>query len=95
MVFTCFSSRVIYIEVLEVMDVSVFICVLRRFFALRGYVKFFRCDRGINFIGVKIEFGEVVSEFNDKKVEKFVTEYGCKWEFNFFYVLYFGGVWER
>lgn len=75
--FICFSSGVIYIEVLEVMDVSVFICGLRRFFVLRGFVKFLRCDRGINFIGVKIEFREVVLEFNKERVERFVMKYGC------------------
>lgn len=95
LVFTCLSSRAIHIEVLEAMDASAFICALRRFFALRGHAKLLRCDRGTNFIGAKTELGEAVSELNDKKVEKFVTEYGCKWEFNPPHASHFGGVWER
>ena len=77
------------------MDTSAFICALRRFFALQGHAKLLRCDRGTNFIGAKTELGEAVSELNDKKVEKFVTEYGCKWKFNLPRASHFGGVWER
>ena len=77
------------------MDASAFICALRRFFALQGHAKLLRCDRGTNFIGAKTELGEAVSELNDKKVEKFMTEYGCKWELNPPHASHFGGVWER
>ena len=69
--------------------------MLRRFFALRGHAKLLRCDRGTNFIGAKTELGEAASELNNEKVEKFVTEYGCKWEFNPPHASHFGGVWER
>jgi len=95
MVFTCLSSRALHIEVLEAMNASAFICTLRRFFAIQGYAKLLRCDRGTNFIRAKTELGEAVSELNDKKVEKFVTEYICKWEFNPPHASHFGGVWER
>jgi len=77
------------------MDASVFICALRRVFALRGHAKLLRCDRGANFIGAKTELGGAVSELNDKKVEKFIPEYGCKWEFNPSHASHFGSVWER
>lgn len=36
-----------------------------------------------------------MSELNDKKVEKFVTEYVCKWEFNPPHASHFSGMWER
>lgn len=63
-VFICLSSRVIYIEVIEFMDISSFICVLRRFFVFRGIVFFLRCDRGTNFIGVKAELDNVLIELD-------------------------------
>ena len=95
LVFTCLSSRAIHIEVLEAMDSSAFISALRRFFALRGHAKLLRCDRGTNFIGAKMELDAAASELDEKKVEKFVTECGCKWEFNPLHASHFGGVWER
>ena len=95
LVFTCLSSRAIHIEVLEAMDSSAFICALRRFFALRGHAKLLRCDRGTNFVGAKTELDAAASELAEKKVEKFVTECGYKWEFNPPHASHFGGVWER
>ncbi|XP_020604505.1 uncharacterized protein LOC110043393 [Orbicella faveolata] len=95
LVFTCLSSRAIHIEVLEAMDASAFICALRRFFALRGHAKLFRCDRGTNFVGANTELQEAAPEFDEKKVEKFATEHGCKWEFNPPHASHFGGVWEK
>ena len=77
------------------MDASAFICALRRFFSLRGHAKLLRCDRGTNFIGAKTELREAASELSQEKVEKFVTEYGCKWKFNPPHASHFGGVWER
>ena len=95
LVFTCLSSRAIHIEVLEAMDSSAFICALRRFFALQGHAKLLRCDRGTNFVGAKTELDAAASELDEKKVEKFETECGCKWEFNPPHASHFGGVWER
>ena len=77
------------------MDSSAFICVLRRFFALRGHAKFLRCDRDTNSVGAKTELDAAASELDEKKVEKFVTECGCKWDFNPPQASHFGGVWER
>ena len=66
-----------------------------RFFALRGHAKLLRCDRGTNFVGPKTELEAAASELDEKKVETFVTECGCKWEFNPPQASHFGGVWER
>ena len=95
LVFTCLSSRAIHIKALEAMDSKAFICALRRFFALRSNAKILRCDRGKNFVGAKTELDAAASELDEKKVENFVTECGCKWEFNPRHASHFGGVWER
>ena len=92
LVVRCLSSRAIHMEVLETVDSNAFICALRRFFALRGHTKLLRCDRGTNFVGAKTELDGAASELDEKKVEKFVTECGCKWEFNPPHASYFGGV---
>ena len=95
LVFTCQSSKAIHIEVLEAMDSSAFICALWRLFALQGHAKLLRCDRGTNFILAKTELDAALSELNEKKVVMFITECGCKWEFNPPHASHFGGVWER
>ena len=88
--FTFLSSRAIHIEVSEAMDSSAFICALRRFFTLRGHAKLLKCDRATNFVGAKTELDAAASELDEKKVEKFVTECGCKWEFIPPYASHFG-----
>jgi hypothetical protein len=95
LVFTCLACRAIHIELLESMDTSAFICALRRFFALRGQAAILRCDRGTNFIGGKSELEEAFKEMDLGKVQRFVTEQGCKWELNPPHASHFGGVWER
>ena len=95
LVFRFLSSRAIHIEVLETVDSNAFICALSSFFALWGHTKLLRCDRGTNFVGAKTELDAAASELDEKKVEKFVTECGCKWEFNPPHASHFGGVWER
>jgi len=70
------------------MDASSFICVLRRFFALRGPVSILRCERGTNFIGGK-------SELDQCKVKGYANNHGCEWIFNPPHASHFGGAWER
>lgn len=51
-IFTCLSKRAIHIEVVEELSSSSFINALRRFIAVRGYVREFRSDRGTNLVGI-------------------------------------------
>lgn len=50
--FICLVIWVVYIEVFVEMLLFLFINVLRWFIVIRGKVKLFRLDRGINFVGV-------------------------------------------
>lgn len=52
LIFTCLSKRAIHIEVVEELSSSSFINALRRFIAVRGYVREFRSDRGTNLVGI-------------------------------------------
>lgn len=95
LIFTCLSSRAIHIEVLQSMDTDAFICALRRFFAIRGPAAILRCDCGTNFVGAKSELANALSEMDEKKIKRYVTEQGCEWKFNPPHSSHFGGVWER
>ncbi|XP_013416153.1 uncharacterized protein LOC106177802 [Lingula anatina] len=81
--FTCFSTRAVHIEVIESMSASCFINALRRFFAIRGPAKMIRSDRGTNFVGAA------------KEMEYYLRVHGCRWEFNPPHASHMGGSWER
>lgn len=55
--FVCLLCCGVYIEVIEEMIILLFINVLCCFIFIRGKVKEFYLDRGINFIGGICEFG--------------------------------------
>ena len=94
LVFTCLTSRAIHIELLESMDASAFICALRRFFAQRGQAALLRCDQGTNFVGGKSELEDAFKEMDFAKLQRFVTEQGCKCKLNPPHASHFGGAWE-
>lgn len=87
--------RVIYIEVVDLLSFLVFINVVCWFISIRGKVKIFWLDRGINFIGVIDDLKIDIISVEEDILKKFLYDFGIKWIFNFLYLLYFGGVWER
>lgn len=49
----------------------------------------------MNFVGVVSDFFINVEFIENGFVFKFLLDFWIVWKFNFFYVLYMGGVWER
>ena len=95
MLFTCMSTRAIHIEVLESMDTSCCINALRRFFALRGPAKQLRSDCGTNFVGACNELKLGKEQQQETRMQRYLSEQGCTWEFNPPHSSHMGGVWER
>ncbi|XP_033646855.1 uncharacterized protein LOC117306360 [Asterias rubens] len=95
MLFICMSTRAIHIEVLESMDTSCCINALRRFYALRGPAKQLRSDCGTNFVGAcnELKFGK--EQQQETRMQRYLSEQGCTWEFNPPHSSHMGGVWER
>lgn len=93
--FSCFIFRVIYIEVIEELSSLVFINVFIWFIFIWGVVKEFWLDCGMNFVGVLDYINVDVIYVEFRLVKKFLFINGVKWIFNFFYVLYMVGLWER
>lgn len=91
--FCCLSIRAIHIEIIKSMDTSSFINALRRFIAICGPVKQLCSDRVTNFVGACHEL-LIPSNINGK-LERFVTDQGCVWEFNPPHTSHIGGAWER
>ena len=96
--FTCFSSRTVYIELNNSLHADSFILALRRFMARRGTVRSIWSDNGTNFVGAKNELQRAFKEMKHDKIKSFLQENGADW------ILWhnnppgasnMGGVWER
>ena len=75
-----------------------FILALRRFLAMRGYVRLIKSNNGSNFIGAESEMKKAYDEMNHVKIKNHLLAQGCDWiiwEKNPPYASHMGGVWER
>lgn len=94
-IFTCMSIRAIHIEVLELMDTSLFINALRRFFSIRGAAKLLRSDCGTNFVSACRELQIDKRGCHDGKINTYLKDSGCEWHFNPPHASHMAGSWER
>ncbi|XP_045929797.1 uncharacterized protein LOC123985872 [Micropterus dolomieu] len=95
LLFTCFCSRGIHIEMLEDLSTDAFINVLRCFIALRGAVRQIQCDQGTNFVGAKNELKAALKELDSQRLSMFLSERQCDFVMNAPHSSHAGGVWER
>lgn len=95
LLFTCFCSRAIHIEMLEDLSTDTFINGLRCFIALRGAVRQIKCDQGTNFMGAKNELNAALKELDMERLNTFLTEKQCEFVMNAPHASHAGGVWER
>ncbi|XP_043088736.1 LOW QUALITY PROTEIN: uncharacterized protein LOC122334940 [Puntigrus tetrazona] len=94
LIFTCFSSRAIHIEMLDNMSTDAFINGLRCFIALRGAVRQIKCDQGTNFVGAKNELKNALKEIDADRLTVFLAEKQCDFVLNAPHASHTGGVWE-
>ncbi|XP_076853956.1 uncharacterized protein LOC143509279 [Brachyhypopomus gauderio] len=95
LLFTCFCSRAVHIELLEDMTTDAFINALRCFIAIRGPVRQLRSDHGSNFVGAKNELERALKELDEERVATFLAEQQCDFCMNVPDASHAGGVWER
>ncbi|XP_023808300.1 uncharacterized protein LOC105355630 isoform X2 [Oryzias latipes] len=95
LLFTCFSSRAIHIEMLEDLSTDCFINGLRCFIAIRGMVRQITSDQGSNFLGARNELKEALKEIDGDKLTTFLAENQCDFLMNAPGSSHAGGVWER
>ncbi|KAJ8342685.1 hypothetical protein SKAU_G00326130 [Synaphobranchus kaupii] len=95
LVFTCFASRAVHIEMLEDLSTDAFINALRCFISLRGAVRELHCDHGSNFVGARNELREALKQCDTKLLEAFLADKQCDFVFNAPSASHAGGVWER
>lgn len=95
LIFTCFCSRAIHVEMLDDLSTDAFINGLRCFIALRGSVRHIKCDQGTNFIGAKNELNTALKEMDAERLTTFLAENQCDFVLNAPHASHAGGVWER
>ena len=95
LLFTCFCSRAVHIEMLDDMSTDAFINGLRCFIAVRGAVRQIQCDQGTNFVGAKNEFKAALQELDTQRLCTFLSQKQCDFVMNAPHSSHAGGVWER
>ncbi|CAH2247008.1 PREDICTED: uncharacterized protein LOC108889176 [Pelobates cultripes] len=81
LIFTCFLSRAVHIEMLEDLATDSFIKALKCFINLRGANGQLYCDQGTNFIGAKNELKEALKQCDTKTPEAFLADKQCEFIF--------------
>lgn len=74
LLFTCFCSRAIHIELLEDLSTDTFINALRCFISIRGEIRQIHCDQGTNFVGAKNEFKTALSELDTQRLSAYLSQ---------------------
>ena len=91
--FTCLSSRAVYIEVTSNLTTDSFIKSLRRLIS-----RLIRSDNATNFVGARIELKKAFGEMDEKRINDFLMELGGEWitwKRNPPMASNMGGVWEQ
>ena len=95
LLFTCFCSRAIHLEMLEDMSTDAFINSLRCFIVIRDAVRHIQCHQGMNFVGAKNEFKAALQELDTDRLSLFMSQRPCDFVMNAPQSSHAGGVWER
>ena len=80
-IFTCLTSRAVYLDITESYSTDSFMLTLRRFVTLRGYPRKMRSDVGTQLTAARKEISETNNEIDWNKVSTFGENKGMEWEF--------------
>lgn len=95
-IFTCFTTRAIHLEIANSLDTDSCINAIRRFICRRGQVRQIRSDNGTNLTSADSELKKAIKEWNQNhKLQVALQQKGIEWIFNPPAASHFGGVWER
>ena len=94
-IFSCFSSRAVHIEILDDLSTDSFINAFRCFISIRGNVRTLYCDQGTNLVGARNEFQKSMKELSCSETAEIFTKFNCNFVFNPPTGSHMGGLWER
>ncbi|KAK0150375.1 hypothetical protein N1851_008532 [Merluccius polli] len=95
-IFTCFTTRAVHLEIANSLDTDSCINAIRRFISRRGQVQQIRSDNGTNLTSADRELKNAIKEWNQSnKLQVVLQQKGITWIYNPPAASHFGGVWER
>lgn len=98
-IFVCFATKAVHIDVVEDLSTDAFLKALKRFIALRGCPKVIWSDNATNFVGASRELADLRTHFTDQTHWDSVYEW-CRdhqrleWRFIPPRSPHWGGLWE-
>lgn len=97
-IFVCFSTKAIHIEVVKDLSTEAFIAALRKFISRRGNPSVIHTDNGLTFVGANRElkrlFNFMMSDAHTQAVTNELSRNLIKWQFIPPHSPHFGGLWE-
>lgn len=96
-VFVCFATKAVHLELASDLSTDAFLAAFRRFVSRRGLPTNVFTDNGTNFVGASNELPKLLSKRTATETElivKLLTKDGIQWHFNPPASPNFGGLWE-
>ncbi|GFX96286.1 DUF5641 domain-containing protein [Trichonephila clavipes] len=97
-IFVCFATKALYLELVIDYTSKTFIAALKRFCSRRSTPKHIHSDNGTNFIGAKRKLGKLFKHLskitNEEKVCYFLSQQEIEWHTIPPLSPHFGGLWE-
>ncbi|XP_071580259.1 uncharacterized protein [Temnothorax nylanderi] len=94
-IFVCFSTRAVHLEVASDYTAEAFIAAYKRFVSRRGLCTALYSDQGTNFIGADAQLRALfLDAIRDHSIANTLANDGVQWRFNPVSAPHFGGIWE-
>ena len=92
--FTCLSTRAVWIEMAYSMSTDSFLMCVDRFESIFGCPGAYYSDNGTNFEGAANELAKCLQNFDQEKIVSSMARREIEWHFNPPAAPHFGGAWE-
>ena len=80
--FTCLSSRAVYVDLANDLSTNGFNQVYRRFMTIRGSPKTIFSDNGTCLVGASNELKEIIQKLDWKEIHEYGLDEGTEWHFS-------------
>ena len=81
-VFTCFLTRAVHIDLSFNYSTDAFLQKFRRFVALRGWPKRLHSDNGTSLVATSKELREAIANLDQRRLQEFGVTHGSRWTFS-------------